>query len=46
MPLSGIFPVLPTPFDATGAPDEASLRKLVRYVIAARSGWCDLSGRG
>jgi 4-hydroxy-tetrahydrodipicolinate synthase len=35
MTLSGIFPVLPTPFDATGAPDEASLRKLVRYAIAS-----------
>ena len=35
MNLSGIFPVLPTPFDASGAPDEASLRKLVRYVVAS-----------
>ncbi len=36
--LSGIFPVLPTPFDAAGVPDEAALRRLVRYVV--RSG-CD-----
>ncbi|MFO1311112.1 MAG: dihydrodipicolinate synthase family protein [Burkholderiales bacterium] len=35
MSLSGIFPVLPTPFDASGAPDEDSLRKLVRYVVAS-----------
>ena len=35
MSLSGIFPVLPTPFDASGAPDEASLRRLVRYVVAS-----------
>ena len=35
MTLSGIFPVLPTPFDAGGAPDETSLRKLVRYVVAS-----------
>jgi len=35
MQLSGIFPVLPTPFDEGGAPDEGSLRRLVRYVIAS-----------
>jgi 4-hydroxy-tetrahydrodipicolinate synthase len=35
MNLSGIFPVLPTPFDERGAPDEASLRRLVRYVVAS-----------
>jgi len=35
MTLSGIFPVLPTPFDAGGAPDEASLRRLVRYAVAS-----------
>jgi 4-hydroxy-tetrahydrodipicolinate synthase len=35
MSLSGIFPVLPTPFDAHGAPDEASLRRLVRYLVAS-----------
>jgi 4-hydroxy-tetrahydrodipicolinate synthase len=35
VPLSGIFPVLPTPFDASGAPDEPSLRRLVRYVVAS-----------
>jgi 4-hydroxy-tetrahydrodipicolinate synthase len=33
--LYGIFPVLPTPFDAGGAPDEASLRRLVRYAVAS-----------
>jgi 4-hydroxy-tetrahydrodipicolinate synthase len=31
--LAGVFPVLPTPFDATGRPDEASLRRLVRYLL-------------
>ena len=36
MDLSGIFPVLPTPFGADGAPDEGALRRLVRYVV--RSG--------
>ena len=36
MGLSGIFPVLPTPFDRTGVADEAALRRLVRYVV--RSG--------
>lgn len=38
MQISGIFPVLPTPFDADGAPDEAALRRLVRYVVRCR---CD-----
>lgn len=31
--LVGVFPVLPTPFDAQGAPDVDSLRKLVRYLL-------------
>lgn len=34
-PISGVFPVLPTPFKANLQPDEASLRRLVRYLIAA-----------
>lgn len=34
--IEGVFPVLPTPFDAQGQPDVASLRRLVRYLI--RSG--------
>jgi 4-hydroxy-tetrahydrodipicolinate synthase len=33
--LNGVFPVLPTPFDAQGRPDEAGLRRLVRYLLAA-----------
>lgn len=32
-PISGVFPVLPTPFDAQGAPDVAGLRTLVRYLL-------------
>jgi 4-hydroxy-tetrahydrodipicolinate synthase len=32
--LAGVFPVLPTPFDAEGRPDTASLRRLVRYLLA------------
>lgn len=32
-PLSGVFPVLPTPFDDAGAVDEASLRRLVNYLL-------------
>lgn len=32
--ISGVFPVLPTPFDATGVPDAAALRTLVRYLLA------------
>lgn len=32
-PLSGVFPVLPTPFDDAGAPDADSLRRLVRYLL-------------
>ena len=31
--ISGVFPVLPTPFDDQGSPDVASLRKLVNYLI-------------
>ena len=33
--LSGVFPVLPTPFDDHGAPDANALRTLVRYLLAA-----------
>lgn len=33
--LSGVFPVLPTPFDASGHPDGAGLRRLVRYLLRA-----------
>ncbi|WP_109477378.1 dihydrodipicolinate synthase family protein [Paraburkholderia sp. C35] len=32
-PISGVFPVLPTPFDEHGKADVESLRKLVRYLI-------------
>ena len=35
-PVSGVFPVLPTPFAADGAPDTAGLTTLVRYLL--RSG--------
>ncbi len=31
--LAGVFPVLPTPFDESGAPDIESLRRLVRYLL-------------
>jgi 4-hydroxy-tetrahydrodipicolinate synthase len=31
--LVGVFPVLPTPFDAQGRPDVGSLRKLVAYLL-------------
>jgi len=31
--LAGVFPVLPTPFDAAGQPDESALRGLVRYLL-------------
>ena len=34
--ITGVYPVLPTPFDAAGGPDAAGLRTLVRYLI--RSG--------
>lgn len=32
-PIAGVFPVLPTPFDAAGAPDANGLRTLVRYLL-------------
>lgn len=32
-PLQGVFPVLPTPFDDQGNPDQVSLARLVRYLI-------------
>lgn len=35
-PIMGVFPVLPTPFDAEKKPDQAGLRVLVRYLL--RSG--------
>lgn len=31
--LSGVFPVLPTPFDTAGQPDAVGLRALVEYLI-------------
>lgn len=31
--LAGVFPVIPTPFDDQGRPDEASLRRLVDYLV-------------
>jgi 4-hydroxy-tetrahydrodipicolinate synthase len=31
--LTGVFPVLPTPFDRDGQVDEAALRRLVRYLL-------------
>lgn len=31
--LAGVFPVIPTPFDAEGRPDEVSLRRLVDYLV-------------
>ena len=33
VPLFGVFPVLPTPFDAHGVPDEPALRRLVGYLL-------------
>lgn len=33
--LSGVFPVLATPFHVDGSPDEAGLRAIARYVIAS-----------
>lgn len=33
--LSGVYPVLPTPFDAEGQPDAQALRVLVRYLLEA-----------
>jgi 4-hydroxy-tetrahydrodipicolinate synthase len=34
-PLAGVFPVLATPFRPDGAPDEAGLRAIARYVIGS-----------
>ena len=34
-PISGVYPVLPTPFQADGKADIASLRTLVRYLITS-----------
>jgi len=34
--LTGVFPVLPTPFDANGQIDLDALRRLARYLIACR----------
>ena len=31
--ITGVYPVLPTPFDAAGVPDAPGLRTLVRYLI-------------
>ena len=31
--ITGVYPVLPTPFDAAGGPDALGLRTLVRYLI-------------
>lgn len=31
--IAGVFPVLPTPFDAAGNPDAAGLATLVRYLL-------------
>jgi len=31
--IAGVYPVLPTPFDAAGGPDAPGLRTLVRYLI-------------
>jgi 4-hydroxy-tetrahydrodipicolinate synthase len=33
--LAGVFPVLPTPFDAAGRPDEAGLVRLVHFLFDA-----------
>ena len=33
--LAGVFPVLATPFHGDGAPDEAGLAAIARYVIGA-----------
>src|SRR5262245_56469228 len=34
-PLAGVFPVLATPFQPDGSPDEDGLRAIARYVIGA-----------
>lgn len=33
--LSGVFPIVPTPFDADGRPDEADLRRAVDFIVRA-----------
>jgi 4-hydroxy-tetrahydrodipicolinate synthase len=33
--VAGVWPVLATPFDPDGAPDEAGLRAIVRYAVGA-----------
>lgn len=33
--ISGVFPVLPCPFDAEGRPDEAGLRRVIDFVVAS-----------
>lgn len=35
-PLSGVFPIVPTPFEANGAPSERDLARVVDYIV--RSG--------
>ena len=32
-PITGVIPVLPTPFDSAGRPDAEALRVLVRYLL-------------
>ena len=32
-PITGVIPVLPTPFDSVGRPDTVALRVLVRYLL-------------
>jgi 4-hydroxy-tetrahydrodipicolinate synthase len=33
--VTGVWPVLATPFQPDGTPDEAGLRAIVRYALAA-----------
>jgi 4-hydroxy-tetrahydrodipicolinate synthase len=33
--LSGVFPIVPTPFDADGAPNERDLERVVDYIVRA-----------
>jgi 4-hydroxy-tetrahydrodipicolinate synthase len=35
IPLSGVFPVLPTPFASDGAPDPQALARLIAFVVEA-----------
>ncbi len=35
-PIAGVFPVMPTPFDAEGQPDTAGLRRLVKYLLLCK----------